>query len=198
MNTQKTLIGKTSRRFNELDPENLHRYSMGHYEKSNGGGFFTFWLFSPFFRGPRFFGTNALHSDPSNSKINEKIKKPNSSDFALWPIEHLCKNSGSNSSKRREGFRVCAMNLAVPRWNCKLLDLKYENGVLGPSLPRTWRFNHLLIDFHHEISWGPSSGYVATARFGKKWKKNIVVPVFWSQNGDYLVKRLGSCWTEKR
>ena len=26
------LIGKTSRRFNELDPENLHRYSMGHYK----------------------------------------------------------------------------------------------------------------------------------------------------------------------
>ena len=40
--TQKTLIGKTSRRFNELDPENLHRCSMGHYEKSEGGGFFIF------------------------------------------------------------------------------------------------------------------------------------------------------------
>ena len=31
-----------SRRFNELDPENLHRCSMGHYKKSEGGGFYIF------------------------------------------------------------------------------------------------------------------------------------------------------------
>ena len=67
----KTLIGKTSRRFKELDAEILHRYSMHHYAKSDGV-FFLLRKFSPFFGGLRFFGTIALHSDPSKSKINEK------------------------------------------------------------------------------------------------------------------------------
>ena len=40
------LIGKTSRRFNELDPEILHRYSMGHYKKTYGRGFLFCFLFS--------------------------------------------------------------------------------------------------------------------------------------------------------
>ena len=39
------LIGKTSRRFNELDPEILHRYSMGHNKKTYGGGFLIFFIF---------------------------------------------------------------------------------------------------------------------------------------------------------
>ena len=50
---QKTLIGKSSRRFNELDPENLHRYSMSHYEKTDGRGFFIF--FFAVFRGSQVF-----------------------------------------------------------------------------------------------------------------------------------------------
>ena len=124
--TLKTVISKTSRRFKELDAEILHICSMDHYEKSEDFFFFTFLLFSPFFGVPRFFWTNALHSDPSNSKIRQKVKKPNPSDFALWPMERLCKNSGSNSLKRREVFRVCAMNLAVPRCNRKLLDLSMK------------------------------------------------------------------------
>ena len=49
------LIGKTSRRFNELDPENLHRYSMSHYEKTYGRGFFYFFIFFAVFRGSQVF-----------------------------------------------------------------------------------------------------------------------------------------------
>ena len=33
------LIGKTSRRFKELDPETLHKCSMDHYESFDGRGF---------------------------------------------------------------------------------------------------------------------------------------------------------------
>ena len=75
------LIGKTSRRFNELDPENLHRYSMGHYENSYGGGFFLKNVFSRFFGGPSSFGGNAIYSDPSKSKINKKGIKTSSIRF---------------------------------------------------------------------------------------------------------------------
>ena len=41
------LIGKTSRRFNELDPEILHRCSLGHYTKSHVC-FFNFFLYFRF------------------------------------------------------------------------------------------------------------------------------------------------------
>ena len=80
--TQKTLIGKTSGRFNELDPETLHRCSMGHYAKSHGVGFFVLYIifdlegseymaFSPKDLGP-----------PKNGEKKQKVKKPPPYDFA--------------------------------------------------------------------------------------------------------------------
>ena len=83
VNRKKTLIGKTSRRFKELDAEILHRCSMGHYATLNGVGFvYFFFTFSPFFGGPRYLGTSALHSDPAKSKIKQKTKKSTPDDFA--------------------------------------------------------------------------------------------------------------------
>ena len=52
--TQKTLIGKTSRRLRDLDPDNFLRCSMGHYATFNGGDFSTFDVFTVF-RGSQFF-----------------------------------------------------------------------------------------------------------------------------------------------
>ena len=39
---------------------------------------------------------------PKNGEKSQKVKKPPPFDFSLWPIEYLCKFSGSNSLKRRE------------------------------------------------------------------------------------------------
>ena len=50
VNGQKTLIGKTSRRFNELDPETLQKCAMGHYE-SFGARDFSFLEYVTAFRG---------------------------------------------------------------------------------------------------------------------------------------------------
>ena len=74
--TQKTLIGKTSRRLNELDPENLHRYSMSHYEKTYGRGFLFF--FSPFIGGPRYFEyiMGEWHQDAKTHTLALSISAP--------------------------------------------------------------------------------------------------------------------------
>ena len=74
--TQKSLIGKTSRRFKELDPEILHRCSLDHYATFDEGGFSTFWLFRRFSGVPDFFGEMPSIQTPLNRKKKKKIENP--------------------------------------------------------------------------------------------------------------------------
>ena len=62
------LIGKTSRRFKELDPENLHRCSMGHYATSYGVFFLLFDFFNRFSGVPDFWGEMPSIRTPQNRK----------------------------------------------------------------------------------------------------------------------------------
>ena len=69
------LIGKTSRRFNELDPEILHRYSMGHNKKTYGGGFLIFFIFD--LEGSEYTAFSQKDLGPrKNGEKGQKIKKP--------------------------------------------------------------------------------------------------------------------------
>ena len=70
------LIGKTSRRFKELDPEILHRCSMGHYAKSYGGGFLIFFFIFDFGGSEwRAFPKKSL-GPPKNGEKSQKVKNP--------------------------------------------------------------------------------------------------------------------------
>ena len=72
---QNSVIGKTSRRFEELGPEILHRCSMGHYAKSYGGGFLTlFFIFDLGGSEWRAFPPKSL-GPPKNGEKSQKIKK---------------------------------------------------------------------------------------------------------------------------
>ena len=95
--TQKTLIGKTSRRLKVLNAEILLRCSTGHSTASDGWIFSNFSVILPFCRGPRFFMKISIHSDPHQSKI-KKQKAPSvkncvmthrtsSPNFRVWLLQ---------------------------------------------------------------------------------------------------------------
>ena len=75
------LIGKTSRRFEKLGPELLHKCSMDHYAKSYGGGFsIFFFIFDLGGSDWRAFPQKSL-GPPKNGLKSQKGKKKTSIGF---------------------------------------------------------------------------------------------------------------------
>ena len=70
VNGKKTVIGKTSRRFKELDLEILHRFSMGYYATLQDFFFLLFDLFRRFSGAPFF--RDYIRSDPIKSELYKK------------------------------------------------------------------------------------------------------------------------------
>ena len=63
---------KPSRRYQELDPETLHKCAMGHYESVGTRGFFSYWTFYRFSgvqRDPNRFTTWSLFWDPRKAAV---------------------------------------------------------------------------------------------------------------------------------
>ena len=77
MNGKKTVIGKTSRRFKELDLDLLHRCSMGHYATLQDWGFLLFILI-PIQEGLNGMDVVPKNGDPGKTaKEGKKKENPN-------------------------------------------------------------------------------------------------------------------------
>ena len=123
--TQNTVIGKTSRRLEELEPEILHRCSIGHYATFQGHFVFPFRHFSSFFGGPSFFGDSAIHSDPP------KLKKKSSLESCVM-TKNVC--AKFRVLTPRKGFASLCDELCRATVNRELHDFRKKMaswGLLG-------------------------------------------------------------------
>lgn len=100
--TRNILIGKTSRRFLEVDSERLHNCALVRYERFHRRVFFTSRFFKRFPEVPACSGSPGTPGIPGNRWKQFDRKKFVHQNVSSCPIVHVCNFPQYNSKTRRE------------------------------------------------------------------------------------------------